>query len=827
LKESLPSKAGIFFVISEKKCPAGTRHFRKDVNMINKYKISYFTGVQDKSPKDFTIDQVVNLVRSSKSLKKICVELQGLKGKKLQSAFKVKNLPAVTVSGLFRGGHSATDLITHSGLIQVDIDTLDNISVVKRQLIEDSYTFIAFNSPSGTGIKLFVKIDGTNHLECFNGLKEHYKAKYSIKIDDACKDVCRLCFLSYDPEIFTNVESIVFKAAASDQAKLFISDMPTKDAQKRISDIDQLCQILESRSIDITNRNGYSEWRDIGFAIANGLGDHGRSYYHRISAIAHNYNQLDTDEQFTACCKNISGGRKWESLFGIAKDFNIVVNGSAKNQITQPEAIPVHAFPRFYDVCEITQRNGMKQFKGIEINELNFLKLLSAMGFRRFDIGNGFSFIKIVSNVIKEVQLQQIQDSFLRYLKTFPYQVEENVSREELTRITIKKIERLFGKTLLSVLAPVNDIKFNTDEKKSSFTYYKNGYVNCVAGSFSFHPYSELTKAIWEERIINRDFQKLSDSRQPLSESHGNYAKFIFNVAGGDSERFFSLCSLIGYLLHDYHEGKLKAVVLTDSKISDDNEGRTGKTLFGKALGHIRNVCELSGKDFKPDEKFKYQAAQLSSQIIFLNDAKRNFHLEALYNDITEGITIEKKNQSPVSIKLKYLITTNAIIKTQGASSRDRVIEFEFAEHYSDKYSPEDEFKQWFFKDWDANEWQMFDNFMMICISLYLENGLMQADEINIKKRKLISITSKQFFDFVVQGHIKDGSKFSVQKMQESFCEIFPEYIFHSKYPTRTFSGWLKNLPEYHEDFFGKKMVQAGKSGDDQYYIFEKINSEK
>ena len=155
-------------------------------------------------------------------------------------------------------------------------------------------------------------------------------------------------------------------------------------------------------------------------------------------------------------------------------------------------------------------------------------------------------------------------------------------------------------------------------------------------------------------------------------ESWGDFAKFAFNVSNKNVERFNSLCSIIGYNLHTYFEEKLKATILTDSKISDTPEGRTGKSLLVTGLGKIKKLCNIKGKDFDAKNKFKSQEANLDDQVITIDDIARGFDFEMMFNDITEGIKVEKKNLKPFTLKAKILITTNRTLKIEGASAKDR-----------------------------------------------------------------------------------------------------------------------------------------------------------
>ena len=77
---------------------------------------------------------------------------------------------------------------------------------ILRHLNEDAYIYSAWISPSGLGVKALVKIpkDTTNHKAYFDKLKQHFN---SDKFDEACSDIPRFCFESYDPDIYINYNS--------------------------------------------------------------------------------------------------------------------------------------------------------------------------------------------------------------------------------------------------------------------------------------------------------------------------------------------------------------------------------------------------------------------------------------------------------------------------------------------------------------------------------------------------------------------------------------------------------------------------------------------
>ncbi|CAN0602619.1 unnamed protein product [Ectocarpus sp. 12 AP-2014] len=127
-----------------------------------------------------------------------------------------KQLGAFTPSGTFNDSHKATDLRVYSKIVVLDIDKLGErkIKQVKKKAIECLYSLAVFISPSGTGLKILVKVDTDKEMHdvAFQQVKSYYESLLSIKVDESGKDVSRLCFISYDPELYHNVDSNVFNS---------------------------------------------------------------------------------------------------------------------------------------------------------------------------------------------------------------------------------------------------------------------------------------------------------------------------------------------------------------------------------------------------------------------------------------------------------------------------------------------------------------------------------------------------------------------------------------------------------------------------------------
>ena len=127
---------------------------------------------------------------------------------KFEEANKLKKeLRAFCMSGEFEDRNNA-GLKEHSGRLQIDLDKLgtpEEIQAIKQKLQNDPHIEAVFLSPpSGTGLKVVLRItkaaNAGEHLQSFLEAEHYFKEEYELEIDPQCKDVCRMCFMSYDPD---------------------------------------------------------------------------------------------------------------------------------------------------------------------------------------------------------------------------------------------------------------------------------------------------------------------------------------------------------------------------------------------------------------------------------------------------------------------------------------------------------------------------------------------------------------------------------------------------------------------------------------------------
>lgn len=111
-----------------------------------------------------------------------------------------------------------------------------------------------------------------------------------------------------------------------------VSSSPESSQFSEFSDleaeIEQLVCSVESASADIAP--SYSEWRDMAFALADALGEGGRSYFHRLSRFYCGYDEREADKQFTACLRSHGSGITINTLFHLAKQAGVLVRNTVK-----------------------------------------------------------------------------------------------------------------------------------------------------------------------------------------------------------------------------------------------------------------------------------------------------------------------------------------------------------------------------------------------------------------------------------------------------------------------------------------------------------------
>lgn len=127
----------------------------------------------------------------------------------------------------------------------------------------------------------------------------------------------------YKSELQMNKETFIAEDWLPSDIKAAPSTNP-EPPERQDNDIELITERIESAHIDITS--GYGNWRDIGFALADALGENGREIYHRISRFNESYTSEETNLQYDRCLRSNGTGITIRTFFRKAKEHGISLN---------------------------------------------------------------------------------------------------------------------------------------------------------------------------------------------------------------------------------------------------------------------------------------------------------------------------------------------------------------------------------------------------------------------------------------------------------------------------------------------------------------------
>jgi len=279
------------------------------------------------------------------------------------------------------------------------------------------------------------------------------------------------------------------------------------------------------------------------------------------------------------------------------------------------------------------------------------------------------------------------------------------------------------------------------DDKDTCYFPFNNTIVTISKNEIKTIKYSDITKSIWEAQIIDNDVTIIQDFEPKMSK----YYQFIGKISGDDEKRVNYAMTLIGYILHSYKDpSKPYAPILAEETDDEAKGGGTGKGIFFQAISKLIPVVRIDGKNFRPDKTFAFQRVTLGTKLVVIEDCPKNVDFERYYPTITEGMTIEKKNQDEMFLKFeespKIAFTTNYTINNTAEHAKRRQRVLEFAPFFSSKFTPLDYFGERMFDDWDNDEMQKFYNFLFYCVKMYMVNGVMAVDNSDKLRRKQVKL---------------------------------------------------------------------------------------
>ena len=734
-----------------------------------------------------TIFDALDRIKSGKSKDQV-LELRKCKNKEDRDK-KKRMLPSV----LFAGSFSTRDikgLQKASGFAILDFD--DVPIEYKLELQENPFVFACWVSPSGNGIKALVKIP---IVKTDKEYKEYYNALLAIfekaNIDKSTKDISRVCFESFDPDIYINTTSKTFKQKIEEK-KVEVS----RQVMSYASDDDTYNKLLvwinKQEIYSKGNRNNYIN------KLAYACNKFGLS---KSTVLSNIKSQFDLSEKEIE--QTVNSAYKDTSAFNTATFQTWDKIREVKEMIrsnTPMEEIKIVADDELIAEAQKSINRKVSTFWTVTEDEKilfhleKFINWLEGDGFFKHLLNDGqFILIKITENIVKQIYRFDIRTYVFNYINSLPFEF-DGILRGQLQQWFFNQEKKIISENVFELLS-TKQIDFYKDKRDSAKLFYQNGIVAITKDNIQLEKYANFDGYIWEQQIIKRDFDV--DAAKNITD-YGMFDKFLKNIIGSP-ENLQSLHTALGYLVHSYKPTSFApAIVLNDKVISDDPNGGTGKGILANAIGQFKNMVKLDGKTFDFKKSFAFQRIELSTDFLVFDDVKQNFDFEMLFSIITEGITVEKKNKGeffiPFDKSPKILITTNYALKGEGNSIERRKVDFELEQYYNKNFTPQHEFGKMFFSEWDVKEWFQFDCLIVFCVIQYLQKGIILPLNENLQEKRLSANTNIEFLDYM-----NDFTDFNTILSKKDIFEEFTRQKNMKRLTPHTLTKWFKRWCEFHK----------------------------
>lgn len=402
----------------------------------------------------------------------------------------------------------------------------------------------------------------------------------------------------------------------------------------------------------------------------------------------------------------------------------------------------------------------------------------------------------------------------------------KNIAEFGTTYNEVKEVIAKENNTIISnsftLIDPI-ELKYYSDTKNTFGLPFKNGFFyidfNADVLEVKQKDYKEVSGFFSPHKIQARSFKYIDDEISVFEQfltraSTGKYNER--DMTESDFQTRNEFFKMFGYLCHTYKSQTASpCVILTDEDANDENRnGRRGKTLLTKAISEVHTTMLKGGNEFDANYTHVFADLEKKHKVYIIDDVPASFKYDDLYTNILGGINCQRKGVNaeliPFEESPKFVITSNWVIRydENNASTNKRFLEYKFTNYYNQNYSPEKEFKNKFFEDWNADEWNKFYSFAFKCVGLYINDGLEQIKYNKTKDNYLAlfnNVSMSDEFERIINELLSTRTEFGVN----DFLGIYDKFdnplrvqrFFNKNNVKRLIDVWFSNNPAEYVSF--------------------------
>lgn len=347
----------------------------------------------------------------------------------------------------------------------------------------------------------------------------------------------------------------------------------------------------------------------------------------------------------------------------------------------------------------------------VKINRERLYAVASHLGFRYY---NG-AVVQIEGYIIRHVTARHFYDS-IKY-----YCVEEEADFLEAIRNAYEAFVQKAGDFTMSRLYLLEEEKIIKSQSKVAYIGYQNGLL-CLTATFrEFQSYEQVLQRlpgalIWEQQILKRAYQPVSDCHDPTKSLYYQYLQKAIGISD-------YLWQVLGYLLHEYKNEAMGYIIALVEETEDPKQGGgTGKNLFCNLLSHFTSVKVIAGAQAHMNEKllqsWNYE------RLMVISDVPKRFDWTFL-KEPASGVATKKnlfKDEFVVTPDkmCKFLVLTNYSYDNVDGGLKRRIRPLEFTPFFTLAGGVDVHFGKLFPFDWDLEEWAAYDHILTHAIQHYL-----------------------------------------------------------------------------------------------------------
>lgn len=316
------------------------------------------------------------------------------------------------------------------------------------------------------------------------------------------------------------------------------------------------------------------------------------------------------------------------------------------------------------------------------------------------------------------------------------------------------------GKFTIERLPEMKQEQLIEDSRNVCYKFFKNCYVKIDKYDIIELEYNEFPegKFVFTKNVRNRNFK--------YNLEYGIYEEFLELSLGLIDEH---TKNIIGFLAHEYKDETTAYIIVLTEKCLDPKEGGgSGKNLFCSLFSEITSYISKPGANSKFDANF-FQIWQ-GEKIFCISDVDKDFKFSFLKEPSSGNILWKRlwKNQEIVQINNtpKLVVLTNYSYEIIDGGLKRRIIGVEFTNYFTNCGGVDVKFGKHFTKDWDEEDFNKFDTYVVNCIQHWIRSG---------RKLQHMDLSASGWEKQFIQTH---GS--TIHDIINEYWSIWTERIFVS-----------------------------------------------